>query len=91
MECANPVTKLPKPSFLLIVQLHHLQAMLQLGLIPNPATGNPNAPNPAKARHELALLEILREKTAGNLSEEEASMLDQVIDTLGRALAEIKE
>lgn len=85
------MTKLPKPSFLLIVQLHHLQAMLQLGLIPNPATGNPIVPNPAKARHELALLEILREKTMGNLTDDEAAMIDQVVDTLRRALAEIKE
>lgn len=85
------MTKLPKPSFLLVIQLHHLQAMLQLGLIASPATGNPIAPNPAKARHELALLEILRDKTAGNLTGEEAKVLDDVIDTLNRALAEFPE
>jgi hypothetical protein len=80
------MAQLPQPSFTLIVQLHHLQAMLQLGLIPNPATGKPNPPNPAKARHELALLEILEEKTQGNLTDEEQKLLDEVITATRNAL-----
>lgn len=76
----------PQPSFLLIVQLHHLQAMLKLGQLPNPMTGTPDRPDYIAARHELALLEILREKTSGNLTEEESRLLDEVIGSLQAAM-----
>lgn len=72
----------PEPSFLLIVQLHQLQAMLKLGAIPNPATGTPDEVDIPAAQHELALLHVLREKTAGNLTGEEEQLLDQVIDSI---------
>lgn len=80
------MAEMPPPSFLFIVQLHHLQAMLQLGMLPNPATGQPNPVNMAKAKHELALLEILREKTAGNLDDEEAAVLDEVIGAISEVV-----
>jgi hypothetical protein len=78
----------PPPSFLLIVQLHQLQAMLSLGVIPNPTTGQPNPVDHHRARHELALLEILREKTNGNLDDEEETLLVEVIHSLRTALGE---
>ncbi|CAN5363233.1 hypothetical protein BH09SUM1_BH09SUM1_18300 [soil metagenome] len=80
----------PAPSFFMIVQLHHLQALLHLGELPNPATGNPNPPNLPKARHELALLEVLAEKTSGNLNEEELRILTQVIESLRDGIAAVK-
>ncbi len=83
------MTQMPEPSFLMIVQLHHLQAMLQLGLVPNPATGKPNAPNPMMASRELALLQILREKTAGNLDAEEQELLDKIIESIATVLQEL--
>ncbi|MCC6545813.1 DUF1844 domain-containing protein [Candidatus Sumerlaeota bacterium] len=76
----------PQPGFLLIVQLHHLQAMLQLGAIVNPLTGKANPPNLDKARHELALLDILREKTAGNLTDEEDDILSRAISSINEAI-----
>lgn len=76
----------PQPSFLLIVQLHHLQAMLQLGAIVNPLTGKPNPPNIGKARHELALLEILQVKTDGNLTDEEHEILSQAVASIHEAI-----
>lgn len=76
----------PEPTFLMIVQLHQLQAMLHLGIVPNPATGNPNPVNLPMARRELALLEILHEKTEGNLTEREHHALHEVIETLRRAI-----
>ena len=80
------MSQMPTPSFTLIIQLHHLQAMLQLGLIPNPATGQPNPVNMAKAKHELALLQILQEKTEGNLTPEEENMLSEVIQVTASAI-----
>lgn len=79
--------ELPEPSFIMIVQLHHLQAMLSLGLIANPATGQPQQPDFGRARHELALLEILKEKTEGNLNADESKLLEEIIIAIKEALA----
>lgn len=80
------MAEIPPPSFLSIVQLHHLQAMLQLGMIPNPVTGKPNPINPMMAKRELRLLEILAEKTAGNLTTEEDELLSGAIGMIQEAL-----
>ena len=82
----RPELRRPDPSLLLIIQLHQLQAMLHLGLIPNPATGQPGPPNLDGARFELALLEILEEKTRGNLDAEEERFLLEIIAALRMSL-----
>jgi len=73
----------------MIVQLHQLQAMLHLGLIPNPATGQPNPVDVRRAEYEIALLEILEEKTRGNLDENEELLLTEVVSSLHRAIASV--
>lgn len=78
--------QLPEPSFLLVLQIHHLQAMLQLGMIPNPQTGQPMPVNLDAGRHQLRLLEILQEKTRGNLDEEEENLLGEIIASVEQAL-----
>lgn len=78
--------KLPEPSFLLVLQIHHLQAMLQLGMIPNPQTGEPMPVNLEGAQHQLRILEIIREKTLGNLDDEEENILAEIIDSVSQAL-----
>lgn len=78
--------ELPEPNFLIIVQIHHLQAMLSLGAINNPMTGHPNPIDRKRAMHELALLEILKDKTQGNLEAEEENLLDGIIDSIRQAL-----
>ncbi len=76
----------PEPSLIVIANLHHIQAMLSLGAMPNPMTGHPNPVNRDAARYELSLLEILREKTTGNLEENEEKLLDEMIDSIRRSI-----
>ena len=66
----------------MIVQLHFLQAMLHLGAVPNPATGQPNPVDLVKARHERALLQVLYEKTEGNLTNEEDRLIREILERL---------
>ncbi|MCC5877121.1 MAG: DUF1844 domain-containing protein [Candidatus Sumerlaeia bacterium] len=77
---------LPEPSFILIMQVHHLQAMLQLGMIPNPQTGQRLPVDLAAATHQLKLLEILREKTQGNLDDHEDEILTEIIRSISEAI-----
>ncbi|MCB2153572.1 DUF1844 domain-containing protein [bacterium] len=78
-----------KPAFITIVQLHQIQGMLHLGVIADPATGKPRPVDFGAAKYEIGLLRILRQKTQGNLDEEEERLLDQAIEALETALAEI--
>ena len=52
--------------------------LVQLGEVPNPETGV-TAQNQALAHHSIGILEMLQEKTAGNLSPEEKQLLDGVL------------
>lgn len=55
-------------------------ALYHLGVIGDPETGKTvERPNPAAARHTIDTLEMLRAKTAGNLDEEEAKLLEGLL------------
>ena len=56
-------------------------AMLQMGLVPNPATQKVEKNLPA-ARQTIEILEILKDKTQGNLKPEEARLLDRCLHDL---------
>lgn len=73
----------------MIVQLHQLQAMLHLGLVPNPVTGQPNPVDIRRAEYELTLIEILEEKTKGNLNDDEEMILLEVISSLQSAMESV--
>lgn len=53
-------------------------AMVHLGEGPDPTTGEVRR-DLTLARHEIDLLAVLQDKTAGNLDEEEAKLLDTVL------------
>ena len=55
--------------------------LMNLGLVENPVTGKTEK-EPAVARQTIDLLTLLKEKTAGNLSEEEGKLLDNVLHEL---------
>lgn len=80
------MTEIPPPSFLAVVQLHQIQSMFHLGLLPDPRTGEPGEVNLEMARYEFELLKILQDKTAGNLDNEEMELLDDVISSLQYAI-----
>lgn len=70
--------ELPDPSFEELVNLIVMQAMAGLGLLAGPG-GERIPPNPAVAKHFIDMLQLIEDKTKGNLSDAEKKLLDQVL------------
>lgn len=68
----------PEPDFSFFLTTLALQAGIFLGEIPNP-TDNRKEENLMQAKFIIDTLTMLKEKTAGNLSSEEDSMLDNIL------------
>jgi hypothetical protein len=68
-------------AFLSLVQSLGYQALMNLGDIPNPMTQQTEL-NPEGAKEAIDLLIALREKTQGNLSDDEKKMLETLITQL---------
>ena len=54
-------------------------AAVQFGDIPDPASGRPIEPNLVGAGHLIEVIAMLQEKTAGNLSQEESTLVDSLL------------
>ena len=67
----------PPATFEFLVHTLFTQALMALGRIPNPITKQSHV-NMAAARHFVDTLAMLEQKTAGNLSTDEARMLEEV-------------
>jgi len=80
-------SQLPKADFSLLVSMFSTQALVSLGLIPEPGTGAPRTQLPL-ARHFIDLLGILEDKTKGNLSPEESNSLTENLHYLRMAFME---
>ena len=68
----------PEPDFAFFLTTLALQAGIFLGEIPNPAN-NQKEENLMQAKFIIDTLSMLKEKTTGNLSTEEDSLLDNVL------------
>lgn len=64
------------------------QAALCLGQIPHPQTGKKEA-HPEIARIFIDDLEMIREKTRGNLNQEETQILDDILANLQREYVKV--
>jgi len=73
--------QLPPADFSTLVSMLSSQAMVMLGVLPNPATGKPEA-QLEFARQFIDLLSILEEKTKGNLESEEELALKNTLHQL---------
>lgn len=62
-------------------------AGLFLGCVPNPATGQVTV-NMRAAKSVLDSLEMLEEKTEGNLAEKEVKLLERVLENVRRLYSE---
>ncbi len=65
-------------TFIELVNLLAMQAAISLGGFQG-AGGERMPPNPVAARHHIDLLEILKSKSAGNLTDDEKQVLDSVL------------
>lgn len=70
-----------KQLFLSLIYSFQMQTMMQLGKLANPVTGTIEKELDG-AQVTIDMLDMLKEKTKGNSSEEEVRFLDQVIADL---------
>lgn len=76
---ARPPGAVPgQPGFADLVNMLAMQAAVALGGFQGPG-GERIPPNPAAAKHHIDLLDVLEQKTAGNLADEEKRILDTVL------------
>ncbi|MCM8789640.1 MAG: DUF1844 domain-containing protein [Candidatus Omnitrophica bacterium] len=68
----------PEPDFKFFVTTLALQASIALGVVPNPAT-NQKKEDSAQAKFLIDTLGLLKEKTKGNLTQEESAFLEDVL------------
>ena len=80
----SAAAQMPPATFESLVSMFSTQAMVALGVIPNPATGKAEQ-FPDLARHFIDLLGVLETKTAGNLQQQEQTLLDTTLHHLRMA------
>jgi hypothetical protein len=78
------------PGFDTLVSYLSTTAMFQMGLLAGPG-GERIPADLANARRTIDLLEILQEKTQGNLTAEEAKLLDDILYELRMSYVEIEK
>ncbi len=77
-----PDAQLPPVDFAgLVLSLAHA-AMMHLGQIPDFESGQPAQPNLPLARHAIDTIGMLKEKTTGNLTDEEQRIVDNILTDL---------
>ncbi len=81
---ARPGAQPPAASLSFLITTLATQAMMCLGQLPNPATGQAETRLP-EAKHFIDMLEVLEEKTAGNRTSEESVLLDGFLHELRMA------
>lgn len=75
---------IPPASFSVLLSTLVTQAMVGLGMFPDPASGEPNV-NRALAKHFIDTISMLEEKTKGNLEDQEASQISDSLHQLRMA------
>ncbi len=71
----------PPASFDGLISMLFTQAMAMLGQIPDPSTGKTTINKPY-AKHFIDTMEMLGEKTKGNLSKDESKMLSEALHAM---------
>ncbi len=71
----------PPLEFSSVIVLLYFPALIQLGLVEDPATGE-RGENLVLAKRNIDLLDLLKDRTKGNLEGEEQKFLDGVLDQL---------
>ena len=74
----------PPASFEMLITALATEAMMGMGQIPHPVTGQ-TQPNLSQARYAIDMLEVLQEKTKGNLEDREDTALGDLLHQLRMA------
>ncbi len=76
---AGAAGAIPPADFRTLVSMIATQAMMAMGAIPHPITGQPEV-HLDQARHFIDLLVVLQEKSEGNRTDEENELLDNLLN-----------
>lgn len=77
-EEASATPPLGEVDFVSFISTLSMQASVELGILPNPLT-NKKEENLEQARYIIDTIDMLREKTQGNLTEEESRFIDNIL------------
>ncbi len=86
----GPNALVPTLAFGTFVLSISTSALVQLGEAPSPETGEPLEPNLTLAQQTIDILDMLREKTHGNLDAEERQLLESVLHDLHMRFVEVR-
>ena len=86
----EPEAEEPSERFAMLVSYLSTTAMFQLGLLPGPG-GEYIPADVANASRTIDLLEVLQEKTRGNLTGQESKLLDEVLYELRMTYLEVQK
>ena len=86
----DPTGDLPPASLAMLISTFYSQAMVALGVMENPATGEKST-DLRIAKHFIDTLEMLEEKTKGNTDKDEDKMFDEVLHLLRMAYVGAKK
>lgn len=87
----TPERPLPGIDFSTFVLSLSTSALYHLGLVPDPETGKPGPVHRELARQTIDTLDLLREKTRGNLDAEEQKLLEGLLYELRMRFVEVGE
>ena len=87
-EASDSPGTMPPASLELLITTLATEAMVAMGQIPNPATGESSS-TPEHARYAIDMLEVLQEKTKGNLTPGEENMLEGILHQLRMAFVSL--
>jgi hypothetical protein len=76
---------LPTPDLIFLASSIYLQAMVALGLLPNPMAENKRVVQLDQAKHAIDTLEVLFDKTEGNRTADETAAIDDMLHQLRMA------
>jgi len=88
-EGADSHSEMPKVDFSTFVLSLGTAGLYQLGVMADPASGETAPPDPLVAQQTIDTLEMLRDKTRGNLDEEERKLIDSLLYELRMRFVEV--
>ena len=88
-QAKNELPPAPPASFEILVSMMFTQAMAMLGHMPDPSSGETMVNKPY-AKHYIDTLDMLGERTKGNLSDDESKILSEALHALRMAYVNVK-
>jgi len=90
IDASDAARELPKVDFSTFVLSLATAALYQLGAVPDAKSGQIADADPLVAQQTIETLEMLREKTTGNLSDDERKLIDSLLYDLRMRFVELR-